>query len=229
MTLWDLVRTLFRRWPVVLVGMVCTVAAGLYLARPQAVYFSQCQAVFLAPSSTRYPNPLQTRSEDLIITAGAVAKRIVGPAQQLKHADPSVNIIGIPDGDQGYWIRLPDTGGQWATHFQDQELLVDVAAPTETEARALQSQVFQRIQDELRQMQDEYHVKAVDRITVILAPAQPAIYEIRGSRVRALGMVFALGLVATVGVVMGLEVRQRRRPIGDGGVDETDRAKIVGT
>lgn len=211
MTLWDLVRALMRRWPVVLIGMLCTAGFGLFLLRGEPVYFSQTQVVFLAPSSDRYPNSLQTRSEDLIIVAGAVAKRVVGPAAQLKHADTAVNIIGIPGDNHGYWIRLPNSGGQWGSDHRDQLLLVDAVSSTAEETQALRDEAIGRIREELDRLQDEANVAPINRITVTAAPQSPVIYEVRGNRVRALGMAAALGAFATISAVVLLELRVRRR------------------
>lgn len=211
MTLWDLVRALVRRWPVVLLGLIGTAGFTYFLMQAEPVYFTQAQVVFLAPSSERYPNSLKTRSEDLIITAGAVAKRVVGPERQLKHADTAVNLVGIPGENRGYWVRLPNAGGQWGSSHEDQLLIVDAAGPTAEEAEAFREEAIARIGEELTRLQDDAGVASVNRITVTIAPPSPVVYPIRGSRIRATGMAAAIGMGATIGAVVLLEVRARQR------------------
>lgn len=213
MTLWDLLRAIVGRWPVLLVGMLCTAALGYLLTRGGVVYMSQAQVVFLAPSSARYPNSLSTESEGLIITAGAVAKRVVGPAKQLRYADPSVDIVGTPGPDRGYWIRLPNAGGQWGTDYQDRLLLVDSAGRTPREAEVFLQDAIGKIETQLDTMQRNAGVARVNYITVTVSPESPAVREIKGSRVRAGGMSLALGGFGTVSAVVLLEMRARRRKV----------------
>ncbi|WP_421741993.1 hypothetical protein [Cellulomonas sp.] len=213
MTLWDLVRALVRRWPVVLACMVGTAAFGILAIHDDGVYWSRAEVIFLAPTSAMFPNALETRSEDIIITAGVVAKRVVGPDEVLKFASPDVNLIGTSTMREGYWVRLPDSGGQWAPHFKDQLLVVEVVAPTLERASAIQSSVIQRIEDELASIQADADVDLVNRITVTVAPESTVIYQVHGSRTRALAMTALLGAAATIFVVVLLErLGESRRP-----------------
>jgi hypothetical protein len=186
---------------------------------------SQVQVVFLAPSSVRYPNSLETESRDLVATAGAVAKRVVGPAPQLRHADPAVNIIGRPGPDSGYWIRLPNAGGQWGLDYRVQLLLVDSAGSTPDEARRYQRQAVDRIRTALATMQRDADVAPVNRITIKLSPAAPAVWPVQGSRLRAGGMAAVLGVFGTGALVVLVETLVRRRATAI----ETSQLRIDGS
>ncbi len=165
----------------------------------------------MAPSSTLYPNSLQTRSEDLIITAGAVSKRVMGGGRANKYADPQTNLAGIPDTGLDYWVRLPDTGGQWAPHFAQQLLLIDAVGDSPAEVQQTMGEVIVRIRGELYDLQREQDVNPVNDITITVAPEEAVVQQIRGSRVRTLGMTVLLGGALTTASVVALELLSARR------------------
>lgn len=207
----SLIRLVAKRWAILLVGLVVTAGAVLVAAQEHPVQFSRTDVVFMAPSSSLYPNSLQTRSEDLIVTAGVVAKRVMGPAEPLKFASPETILASIPSIGTDYWVRLPDSGGQWAPHFANQVLFVDVVGDTADEVRQTQADVIQRIRDELDLLQREQGVAPVNDITITVAPEVAVVQEISGSRVRAVAMTLTLGVGATFAVIIALEVAAARR------------------
>ena len=210
MAFWELLRAFVRFWPVVLVGAICTaVAAGGVLA-DKGVSYTRTELVFLAPTSTLYPNALRTQSDDIIITAGAVARRVSGPGQVTKYASSDVSLVGLGVRD-GWSLRLPDTGGQWATNFATQRLILDIVAPTRDDVIARRTELIGRVTDELHAMQSERGVSEAAMITVIPAPESTLVYQVGGSRPRALAMTAILGTALTGAVVVALERRRRRR------------------
>ena len=128
MTLWDFFSACLRRWPIVLVGVLCTGLAVFAGLSDKGVYYTRTQIVFLAPSSTYYPNSLATQSEDIVDTAGVVAKKVTGPVPVTKYASADVTLVGIGIRD-GWSLVVPDTGGQWGTNFQSQILNLEIVAP----------------------------------------------------------------------------------------------------
>lgn len=211
MTLWDFFAACLRRWPIVLVGVVCTGLAAFALLSDKGVYYTRTQIVFLAPSSSYYPNTLATQSEDIIDTAGVVAKRITGPGPVTKFASPDVTLIGRGIRD-GWSLTLPDTGGQWGTNFQSQILYLEIVAPDRATVLERQTTLLKRVQDELDALQRERGVEPINDITVQAAPRSTVIYHVGGSKPRALGMTAALGVGSTAAAVVLAERLGRRRP-----------------
>ncbi|MCT9818989.1 hypothetical protein N3K63_01675 [Microbacterium sp. W1N] len=209
MTFWELIRAFLRFWPVVLIGAVCTGAIGAAVVADKGVAFTRTELIFLAPTSPLYPNALRTQSEDIIITAGAVARQISGPGQVAKFASPEVSLVGLGVRD-GWSIRLPDTGGQWATNFATQRLILDIVAPTPEGVVVRQSELIDRVGEQLAAMQREAGVYEAAMITVIPAPESTMVYQVGGSRPRALGMTAVLGIGVTAAVVILLERRRQR-------------------
>lgn len=210
MTFWELIRAIARHWPIVLVGAVLTGAIGFAAVSDDGLYFTRTELVFLAPTSTAYPNALRTQSEDIIITAGAVAKRVSGPDQVTKFSSPDVTLVGMGIRD-GWSLRLPDTGGQWATNYATQRLLLDIVAPSRDEVEARQGALIDRVAHELSDLQDARGVPIEAQITVIPAPESTVIFHVTGSKARALGMSALLGAGATIAAVIVLERRRRER------------------
>ena len=151
----------------------------------KGVYYTRTQIVFLAPSSSFYPNTLATQSEDIIDTAGVVAKKVTGPDPETKYASPDVTLIGIGIRD-GWSLVVPDTGGQWGTNFQSQILNLDIVAPDRATVLQRQTTMLRRVQDELANF-SERHVEPINDITMTTAPRSTVIYHVGGSRPRCWG------------------------------------------
>lgn len=210
MTLWDTLRALARRWPIVLVGMLVTAGVGLLAIRDPGVYFTRMQVVFLAPS-TWYRNVLQTTPEAVIVTASAVSKRVVGAADVIKYGSLDATIIGTTSIREGVWIRAEDQGGQWAPDLRTPIIVVDVVGPSADRVREMQYDAIRRIQDELDSLQGELQPARRDLITMQVAPEATALHHVGGDRRRALAMIGALGASVTLSMVVALESRKRRR------------------
>ena len=103
MTLWDLVTATVRRWPILLAGAVLTAVIAYAAVSDDGVYYTRTELVLLAPSSTDYPNTLKTKSGSLVVTAGLLAKRMMGPGEPAKYASPDVTLIG--EGIREGWSR----------------------------------------------------------------------------------------------------------------------------
>lgn len=210
MTFWELLRALGRRWPIVLVGIAITVVAGWGVISDKGVFFTRTELVFLAPISAANPNALRTQSDDIIVTAGLVAKRMSGAGKVTKFASPDVTLIGLGVRD-GWMVRLPDTGGQWGTNFATQRLVLDIVGPSVDDVKRRQDELIAQVMDVLATLQRERGVDPVNDITAIVAPETTVIYPVGGSRQRALIMTAFLGGGATVAVVLAIETARRRR------------------
>lgn len=219
MTIWELVRVLLRRWPVVVVGLLATGAVAMGPAKGQSVVFSRTELAFLAPTNAHYPNALRTTSDAVIMTAGVIAKRISGPEPMTKFGSTEVTLIGQGIRD-GWSLRLPDTGGQWAPNFATQVLVLEVVAPTKQEVERRQAALISRVQQELSSMQDGFGVAGQNKISVIEAPERSVSYSVTGDRHRASAMAALLGVGATTTAALLLD-----RGLGRRGGEHTPRSR----
>ncbi|WP_197674428.1 hypothetical protein [Agrococcus carbonis] len=192
----------------VVIGAILTAVAGAAVAQQDGVHYSRTELIFLAPTSDDRPNAIGTQSDSITMTAGAVARAVVGPARLPKYASPEVTLVGLGV-DEGWSLRLPDTGGQWATNFATQRLVLEVAAPTAEAVAAQQEELVREVAATLESLQARYGVAPASRITVIESPEAPVIQHVTGSRVRALAMTAALGIGLTLACVQVLDRRRR--------------------
>jgi hypothetical protein len=192
----------------------------------KGVYYTRTQIVFLAPSSTLYPNTLATQSEDIIDTAGAVAKRVTGPIPVTKYASADVTLVGIGIRD-GWSLVVPDTGGQWGTNFESQILNLEIVAPDRATVLERQTTLLARIQDQLSGLQRERHVDPINDITMTTAPRSTVVYHVGGSKPRMLGMIAVLGLGVTSAAVVVAERIGRHRRKGSLLPKHTRRRELV--
>ena len=210
MTLWDLITATVRRWPILLAGAVLTALVAFAAVTDDGVYYTRTELVLLAPSSTDYPNTLKTKSGSLVVTAGLLARRMMGPGEPAKYASPEVTLVGEGVED-GWSVRLPDTGGQWASSFGEQVLFLEIVGPDRATVEEQQATLIRRAAEELDAMQREFGVEPVNDITVRPAPQTTLVYHVGGSRPRVLGMSAAIGVSCTLAAIVLLEYRARRR------------------
>ncbi|WP_431841291.1 hypothetical protein [Calidifontibacter indicus] len=211
MTIWEMTRVLLRRWFVVLVGAAATVAIGMGPLRGQSVVFARSELAFLAPVSSDNPNTLRTTSDDVISTAGIVARRVTGPGRVAKFASPEVTLIGQGVRD-GWSLRLPDTGGQWAPNFASQELTLEIVGPSVQEVQRRQTELISRVRNELSALQEQFGVSERNRVSVIEAPTKSSIYTVSGNPHRAQAAIGVLGAAATIMAALFVDGFRRAKP-----------------
>ncbi len=217
-TVWDLLHACRRMWIVVIVGMLATGGVALWVSDQRGVYFAQTDLVFLAPTSSRFPNSLNTASESLINTASIVKNR-VDLGDDLR-ATSSASVTLVDDGIRdGTLVRLPNLGGQWANNFSQAVLDIQAVGETaeivENRMRWMQS----TIEDTLRQMQNDAGVAEVNRIHIQASPETVQLEYVQGRESRALVITLILGVGLTLGLVVFLDTRLTgdrswRRPFG---------------
>ncbi|QGN33882.1 hypothetical protein [Microlunatus sp. Gsoil 973] len=221
MTLWDLVLAFFRRWPVLLVGALITCTCGGLATRDNGVYWTRTQVILLAPKEW-YPNKLEVSPWEVTKATGVVVKRVVGAGSRIKYASPEATMIGTSNVRDGTWIRQEDNGGQWSVGLTSPVIIVEAVGPTPERAQELQQVAANLIAHNLAQLQRDWGVNPKLWITSTVAPAPAVIYHVTGSKPRALGMTALLGVGITLGFVLALEYRVRRRAETDADAPESE-------
>lgn len=190
------------------VGALLTTGAGYVAVTDEGVYYTRTELAFLAPANANWPNALRAQSDSIIVTAGAVARTVTGPAEVPKLASPEVTLVGM-DVRDGWSLRLPDTGGQWAPNFATQRLVLEVVGATPESVAARQQELIQEVEATLLALQQGQGAEAAGRITMIPTPESTVISHVVGDRARAAGMTALLGVSVTVASVALLEGRRR--------------------
>ncbi len=207
MTVGDVLALTWRHWLVSLL-MAALLALGLsWAVHRHEAYNGQVAVLLLAPVNSGQ-NALASTTASLIATTGIVSGAVNGPepgAQTVN--DQTLASAGIT---QGWSARQPNRGGQWDNDFEDPYLDVRSTGPTMAVSQAEMTVVLDRIQAALTRLQDAQSVPPDQRIRTVLNPTAPVYVKQSGSRLRAMGAVGLIGLLAW-GAALVLAERLRPR------------------
>lgn len=190
-------------------GLVVTGAAAGHVMQAPGVYSSQVDAVFLLPLSQENPNSLQFRSESLISFAGVIQRTVSATQSGIAPTSDAVTLVG-QGVRHGYSVRLPNSGGQWASNFDRPLLDVQAAGSSPAEVRTTMRQVLQAIGTDLISRQRAAGVSAKHMVSMRESPDRIPMYYSRGSHLRAVAATLALGSTLSV-IGAGLMSKRPRR------------------
>ena len=210
MTVWDLGAAAVRYWTLSLVGLALTLGAGLWVRALPSLYWAQLDVVVLAPEANESQNTLRLQPNSAIMLAGVVQRAVAGPPGGGMVVSDDVTIVG--QGIQhGSWVRLANSGGQWANNFDRPVLDVQAVASTPQEVRRLVEDVVETIDETLRQRQEQAGVAPALRFTTLTSPAGLVVQHGTGQRSLAVATTSVLGLGFTASALAYLGARDRRR------------------
>jgi hypothetical protein len=193
-----------RFWPVALVGLLTSVCAGVWIAHRPGVYYEQINVIFIMPATPDSGNALQNGSDNLIRTAGLVARLVTNDWSGPEPVSDSATLLG--EGVRsGYSVRLPNAGGQWAYNFDKPQLNVEVVGTTPAEVRSTMTQVLARVNGTLAGLQDSQSVRPSLRIQTRLSPPSASVEYVTGSRARTFAVTVVLELALTLAALFALE------------------------
>lgn len=193
MTTRMLLTVVFRRWYLLLLGLILTATlAALVLASSPAVYWSMTRITLLQPN----PNPVRVDTDALASTASVLVLRANGRVSETKTSLPTTTLVGegILEGSR---IRLYDVGGQWSTSVPDPIIVIEVAGSDPAEVFAQSESIIAALQTDLTELQDQLGIND-NRIFTRASPEEPQVVAFgAASRSRALGATTAIGLMLT--------------------------------
>jgi hypothetical protein len=204
MTSADVVMILLRRWPVVVAGLVLTVAAIVGATASQGVYSTQTDVLFLAPRSAVAPNPIESSSDSLVATAGLIARIANRGAAAPATASSSVSLTsqGIR---KGYSIELPNSGGQWVNNFDRPVLVVQVVGPSEAWVRSTLATEIDQINSSLAALQKRDGIPKKSSIITSSAPRLATVDYATGDPRRVMAAMILLGTALTGFAAIGVD------------------------
>jgi len=209
----DVWRVARRRWWVLLLGIALTAAASYVVQRAPGVYWAYTKVIFLPPLTPGQTNPIAPDSGSVIPLAGIIQDEINDGSPPLGSTGQDVTLVdqGIYD---GWSVRLPNSGGQWATNFAEPLLIVQASGPS---AEVVQSRMYDLINQITRLVaarEDAAHVALASRIGFAMSPPVVAVQYSNGHRSRAVAIIVLLGVglsLAACSVVDRVATTRRRR------------------
>jgi hypothetical protein len=203
------VSMLRRVWIVLLIGCFFTALAVVVIGKHPGVYWSRVDLIFLRPTGDS-ANPLAATPLGTIRMASIIQREMSGGPSETDAVSDAVNLVsqGVTD---GWSVRLPNDGNQYANNFNKAYLDVQVAGPTEAVVRQRMNDLLGRISGVLATRQAG--VAADSQVRLSQSPTQVQVLFDRGAPKRALAATLLLGLGITIGlcVLYDTHVRRGRR------------------
>ena len=220
MTARELLLVLLRRWYLLAIGAVLTLGAMYGVLHLTGVYWTKMTVVLLAPAEDFSPNKIEDPRYALAPMAGVVAAEWNRENRPTLTASGDTTLFGEGKRDT-VEVRMPNQGSQWRPLFLTPNIDVQVVGsdPESVEARA--TEVGEELASILEQQQKDLGVDPRLWITSVPSPAEPTVYYVTGSRVRALGAVGLAGaLVSVIGIYwIDRDLSRRSRRRGDEAAD----------
>lgn len=210
MTIRQFLRLLLRRWYLVLVGAIVTVAGIVFMTHREGVYFAQFNAILLAPKEQYFPNQIENPPYPLAPLAGVVAAEWNDSNRPLFTASGDTTVVGLGV-RRGAQVRVPNEGSQWQPIFSSPIINVQVVDRDPETVQREAKRIGAELKDILRTQQQSAGVRAQMQVTLITSPDEPAIAYIAGSRPRTAVATGLIGAAATLIIVYWID-RGVRRP-----------------
>ena len=197
----DVWRVARRQWWVLLLGIVLTAAACYVVQKTSGVYWASTKVIFLPPLAPGRANPIAPDSSSVIPLAGIIQDEIYDGSPPLGSNGQDVTLVdqGIYD---GWSVRLPNSGGQWATNYAEPLLIVQASGPS---AHAVQTRMYDlidRITRLVAAREDAAHVPVASRVDFTLSPSTVAVQYSNGHRSRAVAIIVLLGVGLSLAACM---------------------------
>jgi hypothetical protein len=200
MDLWDVARLLARRWLVSVPLLLLTIGATLWGAfNIQPDYAGKGYVSLLPPTVNRLP--------------------VDGQALKVNPWEPETltNAVIVRLNTKSFADQIEREGykGKWEAGLDptyDSVVNIEVTAPTESSAQATTQRLLREVDDEVTRQQAKYpSLKAEDKITTTRFGSGENVEPATGKIKRALVVIFAIGIILTVGVTVSTDALLARR------------------
>jgi hypothetical protein len=195
-----------------LIGLVVTLAVCALTWRAPGVYWASTKVYFLVPATERQPNRLADNS-GAIEFAGLIQTEVNRGIPPSGATSPDVTLVdeGIYD---GWSVRLPDTGGQWANNFPESSLIVQASGRTPEVVQTRMNALINEITRLVAAREAAAKVPATLQVDFTMSPSVVAVQYSNGHRSRAVIVIAVLGIalgLAACGVTDRAVAARRRR------------------
>lgn len=202
-----MLSTVRRVWVILLIGCAFTGGALVLVGGHPGVYWSRVDLILLRPpngaANALAPTPLGT-----IRLASVIQREMTGGPSETDTVSDAVNLVsqGITN---GWSVRLPNDGNQYANNFNKAYLDVQVAGPTEAEVHQRMTELLNRIAGVLAARQSG--VAPENQVGLTQSPEEIQVLFDGGNVKRALAVTLVLGLGITIGLCVLYDNHVRRR------------------
>ncbi len=207
----DLLQMLRRGWAIVIIMLVATVTAAVFLLSTSGVYTTRTLIAFTLPDGTDLTD--DGSSEPGIITfAATVAGEVAGNVERPQYSDADARAYGIGV-RQGVFVGVPDVGGQWNVVYRRAEVTVEVVGPTYEWVEKMRDSTVARVFDAADAQQEAIGIPEASHLVYTVEPLSEQIEHIvpsRSSQIIALAALAVAGAMVAVFTAAWWDRRHRR-------------------
>lgn len=171
----SVLRSMLRRWYVLVLGIILAVAVFWIFQRSSAVYQSETTVVFVGPGTTPISGVDDLQTGSLVAFASIVERQMNDGHEVARLASAGATLFGSGE-RQGYQVAVPNYGGQWQYSFPDPQLVVQVVGPTPQWVQQTQTRLLDRIQRDTDNDQAELGVAKDRWIGASIVPPETVQY-----------------------------------------------------
>lgn len=198
MTAGELLGIMWRRWYVVVAGLILTVWGSSSLAAVERTYWVEVKLVFIQPGSASVANVSDQIVPSLINFAGIVQRRVTeaGNPSELPSSGATLYGSGVRE---GYSVTLPNSGTQWAASYSTPILVVQAVGRSPEAARETLDHVLTEVDVAATELQNAEGAPPESHIFIERSPAMPEVVDVGGTRT---GRLKGMAALAGVGLAM---------------------------
>lgn len=206
-------RSILRRWYVVIAGLLAVGLCYAAFTNSSSVYQSVSTVVFVSPGSAPITGVDVVQENSMVGFASMIERQMNDGRPVDRFASQTATLFGAGE-RQGYQVEVPNAGGQWNYYFPNPVLSVQVVGPTAEWVSATQSRLLDRITTLTAQDQDSLGVSPSRLITAKLSSSDNAPQPVGAThamRIRGLLALLAVGIALSAAAATWLDRLLLRR------------------
>lgn len=218
--------TMRRRWIIVALVAVVTIAAGCQLLSSSGLYTARTMIAFTVPTGAALDEG-GSAEPGIITFAATVAGDVDQNTTRVRYSDADARPYGVGV-RKGVFVGVPDVGGQWSVSYRSAEVAIDIVGPTREWVRQQQKLAIDRVFAAADAQQKAIGIGVDARVQYEVEPLSMDIERVAPGRGVQLLALIALGTAGTIlswllltwGNDRGTSSRRRSR--GPAGIDHVN-------
>jgi hypothetical protein len=203
-TIWEWLTAVLRRWPVLLVGMLCTISI-MYAIHKRPVSFQACGSIIVgAPATPTSPNVYNNTEGSLVAATGLITEELQSATVQSK--------LRAEGATGAFQAQVHNTGTTETPAYSEPEMDVCATSTDPGVALGTSNAVLAEFDALLRSREVAAHVPAQFYLTEKVLASPGSVAE-TGRPSQAYLAVFMLGAIVTVAAALWTDQYLRRRKL----------------
>lgn len=212
-----------RRWPFAVAALAVMAGASAMVVATPPLYYARADVLFVLPEGAEDANGLIGDPGRTRYLAGVVDRTLNAERGGMEVLTTFAPLYGTGI-RHGYWVHIPNSGGQWQANFDRPLLRVEIVGETPDEVLEQLSRHADRVADLAITSQEMMNIPAAAHIRTTVSPEIPRVAAIGMAKDRVVAGLALLTIIVVAAATRGgdrlLGGRARRRS-GDEQDDRT--------